>query len=299
MNGVSRLDRGGRILGHFLRFFPCVALIGIASNAAAGSNRLLATGGVMEIEGSAGGGAVPWALIAGLGTDAQTGGSAFCTHARQQSFELRSCGFAVGFRDRLEVSYARQRFDLDEIIPGESIAVDVLGAKLRLLGDAVYDQDRWYPQVSVGLQYKKNKDFDFVPTLLGARDDADVDVYLAATKVWLAGPFSRTWLVNATLRATRGNQFGILGFGGDRKDRRSLNAEISAAMFVSDGVVVGAEYRQKPDNLGSFEEQDFWDVFAAYFPGKHFSVTAAYTDLGRIAMKPGQHGLYLSLQGSL
>lgn len=299
MNGVSRVARGGRILGHFLRSFMCLALIGSASNACAGSNRLLATGGVMEIEGSAGGGAVPWALIAGLGTDAQTGGSAFCTNARQQSFELRSCGVAVGFRDRLEVSYARQRFDLDDIIPGESISVDVLGAKLRLFGDAVYDQDRWHPQVSLGLQYKKNNDFDFVPALLGARDDADVDVYLAATKIWLAGPFSRTWLVNATLRATRGNQFGILGFGGDREDRRSLNAEFSAAMFVSDWVVVGAEYRQKPDNLGSFEEQDFWDVFAAYFPSKHFSVTAAYTDLGRIAMKPGQHGLYLSLQGSL
>ena len=279
--------------------FLVVLLAGFAASAYAGSNRLLATGGVMEIEGSAGGGAVPWALIAGLGTDAQIGGSAFCTDARQQKFELRSCGLAVGFYDRVEVSYARQRFDLDEIIPGESISVDVIGAKLRLLGDAIYDQDLWYPQLSLGLQYKRNKDFDFVPALLGGRDDADVDLYVAATKVYLAGPFSRTWLVNATLRATRGNQFGILGFGGDRKDSRSINGEFSVAMFVADSVVVGAEFRQKPDNLSSFEEQDYWDAFAAYFPSKHFSVTAAYTDLGRIAMMPGQHGWYLSLQGSL
>jgi hypothetical protein len=279
--------------------FLVVLLAGFAASAYAGSNRLLATGGVMEIEGSAGGGAVPWALIAGLGTDAQIGGSAFCTDARQQKFELRSCGLAVGFYDRVEVSYARQRFDLDEIIPGESISVDVIGAKLRLLGDAVYDQDLWYPQLSLGLQYKRNKNFDFVPALLGGRDDADVDLYVAATKVYLAGPFSRTWLVNATLRATRGNQFGILGFGGDRKDSRSINGEISVAMFVADSVVVGAEYRQKPDNLSSFEEQDYWDAFATFFPSKHFSVTAAYTDLGRIAMMPGQHGWYLSLQGSL
>jgi hypothetical protein len=279
--------------------FPVVLLACFAASAYAGSNRLLATGGVMEIEGSAGGGAVPWALIAGLGTDAQIGGSAFCTDARQQKFELRSCGLAVGFYDRVEVSYANQRFDLDEIIPGESISMDVIGAKLRLLGDAVYDQDLWYPQLSLGLQYKRNKNFDFVPALLGGRDDADVDLYVAATKVYLAGPFSRTWLVNATLRATRGNQFGILGFGGDRKDSRSINGEFSVAMFVADSVVVGAEYRQKPDNLSSFEEQDYWDAFAAFFPSKHFSVTAAYTDLGRIAMMPGQHGWYLSLQGSL
>ena len=276
-----------------------VALLCAAPLAWGGGNRLLATGGVMQIEGSAGGGAVPWALIAGLGTDTQIGGSAFCTKATVQKFALGSCGVAVGFHDRVEVSYARQTFDLDEIIPGESIGVDVAGLKVRVLGDAVYDQDRWYPQVSVGAQYKRNRDFDFVPALLGARDDAGVDLYVAATKVWLAGPFSRTWLVNGTVRATRGNQFGLLGFGGDRKNGRSLNLELSTAMFVTDTLVVGAEFRQKPDNLGSFEEQDYRDVFAAYFPSKHFSVTAAYADLGRIAMMPGQHGWYLSVQGSL
>ena len=235
----------------------------------------------------------------GLGTDTQIGGSAFCTKATVQKFALGSCGLAFGFHDRVEVSYARQDFALDEIIPRESIAVDVAGLKVRVLGDAVYDQDRWYPQVSVGAQYKRNRDFDFVPALLGARDDADIDLYVAATKVWLAGPFSRTWLVNGTVRATRGNQFGILGFGGDRKNNRGLNLELSTAMFVTDTLVAGAEFRQKPDNLGSFEEQDYWDVFAAYFPSKHFSVTAAYADLGRIAMMPGQHGWYLSVQGSL
>jgi len=274
------------------------AFMFVAASSHASGNRLLATGGVMEIEGSAGGGAVPWALIAGLGTDEQVGASAFCTNARQQKFELRSCGLAIGFHDRVEVSFARQRFDLDEIIPGESIGVDIAGLKVRLLGDAVFDQDRWYPQLSLGLQYKKNRDFDFVPALLGARDDADVDVYLAATKVYLAGPFSRTWLLDATLRATRANQFGILGFGGDAENARSINVELSAAVFLADNLVAGAEFRQKPDNLSSFAEQDYWDVFGAWFPSKHFSVTAAYTDLGRIAMMPGQHGWYLSLQGN-
>ena len=286
-------------LGRHLQICLGAMLLASVTPVMAGSNRLLATGGVMQIEGSAGGGAVPWALIAGLGTDEQIGGSAFCTGARVQKFALRSCGLAVGFRDRVEVSFADQDFDLDEILPGESISQRVFGVKVRVFGDAVYDQDRWYPQLALGAQYKQNRDFDFVPALLGARDDAGVDLYVAATKVYLAGPFARTWLVNATLRATRGNQFGILGFGGDRQDSRSLNAELTAAMFVTDTLVIGAEFRQKPDNLGSFEEQDYWDAFAAYFPSKHFSVTAAYADLGRIAMVPGQHGWYLSLQGSL
>ncbi len=274
-----------------------LAAAGMSSANAAG-NRLLATGGVMQIEGSAGGGLVPWALIAGLGTDAQVGAASACTVVRPQDFELRSCGIAIGLYDRVEVSFASQRFDLDEIIAGESITQNVFGAKVRILGDAVFDQDYWYPQLSLGLQYKKNHDFDFVPAAFGALDDADVDFYVAATKVYLAGPFSRTWLLNATLRATRANQLGILGFGGDRRDSRSLNAELSAAVFVTDTLVAGAEYRQKPDNLSSFEEDDYWDLFAAWFPNKHCSVTAAYADLGQIAMKTGQHGWYLSLHGS-
>jgi hypothetical protein len=116
--------------------------------------------------------------------------------------------------------------------------------------------------------------------------------------VYLAGPFSRTWLLNATLRSTRANQFGILGFGGDVENGRSINIEFSAAVFLTDEIVAGAEFRQKPDNLSSFGEDDFWDLFGTWFPSKHFSVTVAYTDLGRIAMMPGQHGGYLSVQGS-
>lgn len=270
----------------------------LCATAQAGGNRLLATGGVMQVEGSAGGGLTPWALIAGLGTDEQTGGSAFCTQVQPQKFSLRSCGLAVGFHDRIEVSFARLRFDLDEIIAGESIGQKVFGVKVRVAGDAVFDQDRWWPQLAIGAQYKRNDDFEFVPSLLGARDDADTDIYFAATKVWLAGPFSRTWLLSGTLRATRGNQLGILGFGGDRRDSRSVNAELSTAVFLRDNLVAGAEYRQKPDNLSSFAEDDYWDVFASWFPDKHFSLTLAYADLGRIAMMDGQHGWYLSLQGS-
>src|SRR3954470_21187476 len=81
-----------------------VAALALHAPAWAGGNRLLGTGGVMEVEGSAGGGAVPWALIAGLGTDAQIGGSGFCTQARVQKFDLKSCGVAVGFYDRVELS---------------------------------------------------------------------------------------------------------------------------------------------------------------------------------------------------
>lgn len=281
------------------RWLACVAGLGaafISASPAQAGARLLATGGVSEVEGSAGGGLTPWALIAGLGTDRQIGGGASCTRVKPSDYDLKVCGLAVGIRDRVELSIARQRFDLGDVVPGEHIDQTVAGVKVRLLGDAVYDQDRWWPQLAFGAQYKKNSDFDFVPQLIGARHGSDVDFYLAATKVYLAGPLSRMWLVNATLRATRANQFGILGFGGDRSDSRSLQGEGSVALFLSDAVVLGAEYRQKPDKLSAFAEQDAWDGFLAWFPCKNFSATAAYVDLGNIAAHSNQRGWYLSLQ---
>lgn len=283
------------------RSLAAVALTTIACSppTQAATSRLLATGGVAQIEGSAGGGLTPWALIAGLGSDREAGVSAFCTRVSPQDFRLDSCGVAAGGWDRIEVSFAKQQFDLGSTVPGESINVNVVGVKLRLVGDAVYDQDRWLPQIALGLQYKDNTDFDFVPSLLGARRGEDIDWYLAASKLWLDGVFSRFTLVNLTLRYTRANQFGILGFGGDGGDSRALQVEASTAVFVTDSIALGAEYRQKPDLLSVFREDDCSDFFVAWFPHKQLSVTAAWVDLGNIADKRQQRGLYLSLQGSL
>jgi hypothetical protein len=269
----------------------------VAAASASAGDRLLATGGITEIEGSAGGGITPWALIAGLGTEDQVGGSASCTQIAPQDFRLDSCGLAVGVYNRLELSADTLRFDLGSTVPGQSIRLDVFGAKIRLFGDAVFDQDRWWPQVSVGVQWKHNADFDVVPKALGALHADGADFYLAATKVWLDGAFGHTWLADLTLRASEANQLGLLGFGGDLGGYHAL-AEGSLGAFVTDEIILGAEYRQKPNDLSAFRENDFKDLFLTYFPVKYLSVTAAFADLGTIADKRGQSGYYLSLQGS-
>jgi len=273
-------------------------LIAMAPAAEAGSSRLAATGGLLQIEGSAGGGLVPWAVIAGVGSRDEYGGSAFCTRVAPSDFRLDSCGIAFGIRDRAELSYARHSFDLGSIVPGQSIDQDVIGVKVRLYGDAIFDQDSWAPQVAAGLQFKRNRDFT-IPDAVGARDDQGVDFYLAATKVWLAGPFGRSLVGNLTLRATRANQLGILGFGGDRESGHSLHPELSLGSFVTDELIFGFEYRDKPDKLSAFEEEAFADVFAVWVPNKHLSLTGAWADLGSIAGTETQRGWYLSLQGSL
>jgi len=274
-------------------FLVCTLAIPSAAHAVGG--RLLATGGVTQLEGAAGGGLVPWALIAGYGTRDEIGFTGFATWVDTGAFSLRSAGGALGIQDRLELSFANQRFDLGSTVPGASIAQNVLGAKLRLFGDAVYDQDRAWPQVSIGLQYKRNLDFA-VPRLLGARADEGVDLYLAATKLYLAGLFGRNVLLNATVRATRANQFGILGFGGDRHAGHRPQFEGSAAVFLRDDLALGVEGRTRPDNLRAFEENDTFDVFAAWLPHKRCAVTVAYVHLGRIADRTRQDALYLSGQ---
>ena len=268
-----------------------------AMRPAAAGDRLLATGGITEIEGSAGGGITPWALIAGLGTADQVGGSASCTRVSTQDFRLDTCGLAVGIDNQLELSADRVRFNLGSTVPGQSIRLDVFGAKLRLFGDAVFDQDRWWPQVAVGVQWKHNEDFALVPKALGASHENGADFYVAATKAWLDGPLDHTWVADVTLRASEANQLGILGFGGGRGGYHLL-AEGSLGVFVLDQLITGVEYRQKPSNLSAFREDDFEGVFVACFPVKYLAVTAAFANLGNIANKPGQRGWYLSLQGS-
>ena len=259
--------------------------------------RLLATGGVTQIEGVAGGGLVPWALITGYGTRDQVGVTAFYTQADPSDFRLHSAGIAVGIHDRLEISFAQQRLRLGSTVPGQSIDQNLVGVKLKVLGDAVFDQDRWWPQVAAGAIYKHNKDMA-VPRLLGAKRDADTDFYLSATKVYLAAVFGRNLLLNATMRATRANQLGLLGFGGDKNDHYQAMAEVSGGVFLCDKVLLGAEYRQKPDNLSAFREQDVHDFFIAFVPNKRISITAAYVDLGQIADKLNQEAIYVSVQAA-
>jgi len=257
--------------------------------------RLLATGGVTQIEGVGGGGLVPWALISGYGTRDQVGITAFYTQADPSDFQLHAAGIAVGVHDRVEISMARQRIGLGSTVPGQSIDQNMLGIKVKVLGDAVFDQDRWWPQVALGAIYKHNEDMA-VPRLLGAKRDADADFYVSATKVYMAAVFGRNLLLNATVRATRANQMGLLGFGGDKNDHYQAMGEVSGGVFLCDRILLGAEYRQKPDNLSAFQEQDFHDFFIAFVPNKRVSITAAYADLGQIADKKDQQALYMSLQ---
>jgi hypothetical protein len=270
---------------------------GARPNWAPESGKLLATAGVTQLEGAGGGGLVPWALITGYGTRDAIGANSHYTYVHTPGFDLHTGGLAVGLYDRVELSLSRQWFDTravgGKLGLGKNFTFDqtIAGAKVRLFGDAIYAQDSWLPQVAVGVQYKTN-DRAALLSALGARSAQGVDFYISGTKLLLA----ESLLLNATVRATRANQFGLLGFGGDRHGGYSAQFEGSAAYLLRRNLAFGAEFRTKPDNLRFAREDNAWDVFAAWFLNKNLSATLAYVQLGRIAGERNQGGVYLSLQ---
>jgi hypothetical protein len=270
--------------------------------AAPDMGKLLATGGVSQVEGAGGGGLVPWALVSGYGTRDSWGANLHATVVRTQDYSLDSAGVTVGIADRVELSLAQQHFQ-GSLAPFDQLSIrqDIVGVKLRLAGDAVYDQDRALPQIALGAMFKRNRGVNGLGALgvssvtqLGARDERGVDLYLAATKICL----DASLLLNATVRATKANQMGLLGFGGDRGDHYRAMLEVSAAYLVSRKLVTGLEYRHKPHNLGLDREKAYYDVFVAWFPSKQVSVTAAYAVLGDITIvnPRRQRGVYVSVQ---
>jgi hypothetical protein len=293
---------------HAWRAILAAGLLGCAPMAAqAAVDKLLLTGGVTSIDGAAGGGLTPWAVIGSNATEGETGGSLSVTGVKTDGYAMQAYGAALGWDDRIELSVARQDFDTGATgtalgLPGLHLRQDIVGAKLRLAGNAVLDSDTWMPQLALGLEWKQLDAGGLAPTLAGlGAGRQGTDVYLSATKLFLA----QGLLVDATLRATKANQNGLLGFGGAAHAHYSLQPEVSVAWLASRRLAFGVEYRAKPDNLNpsalgaGLKEDDWFDVFVAWAPCKQVSLTAAYVDLGRIvpAVAPKrQAGGYLSSQ---
>ncbi len=109
--------------------------------------RLLLTGGVTNVEGASGGGIATWATITGYGDNDGIGANVHGTYVNVKNYALSDYGASVGLYNRVELSYARQDFDTQKI--GAELGLgknynfnqDIYGAKVRLIGDLVYDQE--------------------------------------------------------------------------------------------------------------------------------------------------------------
>lgn len=283
-------------------------LLSVGSVAQAATGKLVLTGGVSTIEGAGGGALTPWAMVGSNATEGEIGVAASISYARTNDYRLESTGITLGWNERVELSLGRQSFDTGitgrALLRGQDLTLEqtIVGAKVRLFGDAILDSDRWMPAVAVGVQHKRLDGGQLEGTLqsLGA-STRGTDFYVSATKLFL----KQGVLVNGTLRATEANQNGLLGFGANGSSGHAVMPEFSVAKLLSNNLAVGAEYRFMPDRLrragGDGLAADDWkNVFVAWAPSKHLSVAAAYVDLGRIvpATTNGrdQTGFYVSAQ---
>src|SRR5688572_13314221 len=207
----------------------------------ADGGKLLLTAGFSDVEGAGGGGLVPWALITGYGSNQSWGANAHYTDIRLREFDLRTAGVAAGITDRLELSVTRHELDVTGAsLEGLELSQDIFGIKVRLAGDAVYGQESWLPQIALGAEFKRHGGIEnagalMSPTQLGARVDEGVDVYAAATKLFLA----QSLLVNVTARYSRANQLGLLGFGGAQGGDGELNAEATVGYLLTRKLAIG------------------------------------------------------------
>jgi hypothetical protein len=274
----------------------------------ADEGKLPLTAGFSDLEGTGGGGLVPLAFITGYGSNESYGANVHYTNIQLRDLHLYTYGAAAGVWDRVEVSYTRQQLDFtDTALNGLGVKQDVFGLKIKLLGDAIYGQDAWLPQLALGAQYKHNdgiKHADSVglaglinPEQLGARSEHGTDIYLAATKIFLG----ESLVVNAVIRETKANQFGMLGFGGDRHRGYSTKPEGTVAYLLTRKLAIGGEIRTGPHNLSVDDQGNAWTIFAAWAPTRNLSLVAAYLNIGSVlgpvtGVTRHQDGPYLSVQ---
>jgi hypothetical protein len=292
-----------------------VCAVLVSASAQADTGKLLLTGGVSGIDGAAGGGLTPWAVIGSQATAGEIGGTAHVTRVVTTDYALSSYGAALGWNERVELSLAKQDFKTGITgtllgVPGLHLKQDIVGIKLRLAGDAVLDSDSLMPQVAAGVQFKSlgSTGLDATLVALGAKRRG-TDFYVNATKLFLAQGI----LLNGTLRATKANQNGLLGYGasaGGADNGYEFMPEISIAFLLRNNLAIGAEYRKMSNRLqvagnaaglgDGLKSSDWKDIFLAWAPSKNLSLTLAYVDLGQIVpattAKRRQTGTYLSAQ---
>jgi len=271
----------------------CFALFSVVlSLPAMAGSKVIATGGSTSIEGAAGGGIVPWAVINGYASSDQWSVNSFTSRVGVDDFTLQNIGIGASYNNQWEVSLTRQHFNLDSI--GGNLQQDIFGLKYHVAGELLYTK---MPQISVGLQYKKHRN-PALPLAVGAQKDAGTDFYLAASKVYFAAVAGRNLLLNATVRATKANQIGLLGFGSVHDNSYQYMVESSAAVLLRPDLAVGIEFRQKPNNLAFTDEEHWRDIFVGWFINHHFSLVGGYVDLGSIAGLARQQGYYLALEAT-
>lgn len=203
---------------------------------------------------------------------------------------------AIG--SRAEVGYGLDHLTLGDLPDAIRAATEVsigksavnlhnLNARYQILQESAAGKP-FRPAVTIGLHYKTNSDIVSINDDLhgalqanGAAHKSGVDVTLYATK--LDASSGTPILYNLGLRSTKAAHLGLLGFTNERK----TVVEGSVEAFVKPNVIVGGEYRQKPNSYTAIpglveKEQDWFTVVAAYIINDSATVSGGYGHFGSV-----------------
>ncbi|MCF6355789.1 MAG: DUF3034 family protein [Candidatus Polarisedimenticolaceae bacterium] len=223
-------------------------------------------------------------------------GATFANLGNGRNLEAYTLTETIG--GRVELGYAFNRLDLGDLdtdimaaalpdIKEDNVELHHFNARALLLKDGDLDQS-WMPAVTLGLHYKYNSTIDDIDSRLGGaldgiglKDNDGVDVTLYASKLFTSTP--RPFFINAGLRSTKAAQIGLLGF----TDKRKTLFEANFGVLVLDNLVIGGEYRQKPDEYAAIptlieREDDWWSAFITYVVNDNMTASVAYIKMGDV-----------------
>jgi hypothetical protein len=202
----------------------------------------------------------------------------------------------------IELGYAAERIDLGDW-PGEvkdamgveideDVVVHNFNLRTMLIQEGGFDLD-WMPAVTTGAHFKWN---DGLTTInrqlngacdgLGADHPFGTEFTLAASKT-IAGVLPRPVILSAGLRNSDAIHTGLMGFAGERR----TTFEGNAVYFLTDKLLLAAEYRQKSDLLDQCHagdkhlikaENDWWDICLAYILNNRTTIAGGYANFGNI-----------------
>ena len=171
-------------------------------------------------------------------------------------------GAAVTAFKRLELSYG---YEL--IAPaGENIKKSNVGAKLNLIPEN-WGGKNFVPAVSAGAIWKSTSE------VAEGSDDSAVDFYVVATKLITQLP--RPVLVSAGVLNTKEQVTGVFGYNDDSDTTFFANLDV----LPLDNVAVGVEFKQGAE-YGTFKNESYYDVHAAWIANQNLSLIAAYVNAG-------------------
>jgi hypothetical protein len=199
---------------------------------------------------------------------------------------------------RAEVGYGLDHLTLGDLpdaiksatgvsIGKSSVNLHNFNARYQILQESAAGKP-FRPAVTLGLHYKTNSDIVSINDDLGGALQANgsahksgLDVTLYATK--LDASSGTPILYNLGLRSSKAAHLGLLGF----TDERKTSVEGSIEAFVKPNVIVGAEYRQKPNSYTAIpglveKEQDWFTVVAAYIINDTATVSGGYGHFGTV-----------------